>query len=599
MNSVLGQILIALTSFCVSALLLDLIQKRIFPPDQERSVVAWFTDAVVFFSIMLCALLFMRGHPEVLLVMGCALSVFVLGVLFQFGAVRTRGLVLGVSLAAFALSGSGLRIRTIGSWTWQAYFRDPVSLTVISGAWMLLVIFSVMVANRNSRFTPWMLTWVALAFLAPSLRNDSIVGQKLCWMLLGLGLSLARGWRLPIPMAMGSAGSLVLGVLLACTSMLSVAKTTAIVALMFPFFALGIPLFSLAFGTAALSARGGASFRPAGLFLPDFLLALGLSERSVGYLLHAMTAYFCICAVGMLLVPAAPLLTKMILTGLVLVVGALLFFLLIALAFFLQPPKEAQGGEAASLFGIPVHVSTVVEALDQIENFIREGKPRLVVTPDSSAMVLAQRDPEWRHILTHADLVTPDGAGVLWAAKVFGGRVRERVSGVELVREICGLSSQKGYRLFFLGARPGIAEQAAARLREEFPQMQLAGIHHGYFRPEEEPRIVEAIRRARPDVLFVALGLPRQEKWIWRHKEVLNVPVSIGVGGSFDVFSGRLRQAPAWMQRTGLEWLHRLIQEPWRYGRTLSLLVWFTRVLAAKLQGRERAGGRGFGRDDA
>lgn len=586
MTNAFGHVLITLTSFGVATVLLAFIQKKIFVPDQERAVVPWFTDAVVFFTVMLCALLFMQGESEVLLMMGGALAVFVLGVLFQFGAIQLRGLIGGVSLAALSLSASGVRIPKIGSWTWQAYLRDPISLTVLSAVWILLVIFSVLVANRNSRFTPWMLTWVALAFLAPSIRNESLVGQKLCWMLLGLGLSLARGWRLPIPMPMGRAGSLVVGVLLACTSILSVAKTTAIVALMFPLIALGIPIFSLAFGTTALSAKGGAgSPRPSGLFLPDYLLALGLDEKSVSYLLHAVTSYFCLAAVGMLLIPTAPLLTKAALTGVVLVVGVILFFVLIAIAFFLQPAKEPQGGQAASLFGIPVHVSTISQALDQIETFIAQKKPRLVITPDSSAMILAQRDPEWRHILTHADLVTPDGAGVLWAAKVFGGSVRERVSGVELVREICRLSDRKGYRLYFLGAQPGVAEAAVARLAADFPRMQVAGIRDGYFRPEEEPRLIEEIRRARPDVLFVAMGLPRQEKWIWSHREALGVPVSIGVGGSYDVLSGRLKRAPTWMQRTGLEWFYRLVQEPWRYGRALSLFVWVAKVLAAKLRG--------------
>ena len=164
-----------------------------------------------------------------------------------------------------------------------------------------------------------------------------------------------------------------------------------------------------------------------------------------------------------------------------------------------------------------------------------------------------------------------DGAGVLWAAKVLDLPLRERVPGVDLTQAICEMAAREGYGVYFLGAAPGVAEKAAAVLRGRFPGLRVVGTHDGYFPPEEEERLVEEIRAARPDVLFVALGMPKQEQWIRKHQERLGVPVLMGVGGSFDVISGNLPRAPQWMQNFGLEWLYRVYLEPQRLPRLLAL----------------------------
>jgi N-acetylglucosaminyldiphosphoundecaprenol N-acetyl-beta-D-mannosaminyltransferase len=147
---------------------------------------------------------------------------------------------------------------------------------------------------------------------------------------------------------------------------------------------------------------------------------------------------------------------------------------------------------------------------------------------------------------------------------------------VELVAQLARLSHERGYRLYFLGAAPGVAERAASTLRQRFPNAQIVGITHGYFSPEAEPTVLAHIRQARPDVLLVGMGMPRQEKWIARHKQTLGVPVSVGVGGSFDIYAGVVRRAPRWMQRYGLEWLWRLMQDPRKIAkvRNLPRFVW-------------------------
>lgn len=147
----------------------------------------------------------------------------------------------------------------------------------------------------------------------------------------------------------------------------------------------------------------------------------------------------------------------------------------------------------------------------------------------------------------------------------------ERVSGVDIVVRLAQVSAQTGVRLYLLGAQPGVAEEAAERLQTRFPGVHIAGCQHGYFPPEAEADIVRQIREAQPDVLCVAMGIPKQEKWIDRHRDALKVPVSIGVGGTFDVLSGRVRRAPLWMQRMGMEWLWRVGHNPRKISKVMLL----------------------------
>lgn len=232
--------------------------------------------------------------------------------------------------------------------------------------------------------------------------------------------------------------------------------------------------------------------------------------------------------------------------------------------------------DRVDILGIGVDPVTMREVLNRIEKFIEERIPRIVITADASGIVLAQKDPRWRDILLKADLVTPDSYGIIWASRKLGSPIAERVTGVDLVVELCALSESKGYRLFFLGAAPGVAEKAAEKMKKRFPGIHIAGTHHGYFSEAEENSIVEKIRVARSDVLFVAMGIPRQEKFIAKHLYEMAVPVSIGVGGSFDVLSGLTKRAPYLVQKIHLEWLWRLLMNPkkWRKVLTLPRFAW-------------------------
>jgi len=237
--------------------------------------------------------------------------------------------------------------------------------------------------------------------------------------------------------------------------------------------------------------------------------------------------------------------------------------------------------ENSSILGVKIHTIDKAQALDTIEAFIRSRKPHMVVTLDASAVVLAHREPELMEIINSADLVTPDSIGILWAAKRFGIDIPERVSGVELVEHLCERGAKTGYRPYLLGAAPGIAEAAAETLKERYPGLQIAGIQHGFFSEEDCPGIVEKIKDAKPDMLFAAMGIPRQEKWIRKYMAEMNVPISMGVGGTFDVLSGRVKRAPKWMQRVNLEWLYRLANNPKKIGKCSTLPIFTLMVLRA------------------
>lgn len=209
--------------------------------------------------------------------------------------------------------------------------------------------------------------------------------------------------------------------------------------------------------------------------------------------------------------------------------------------------------------------------MERIAALVAGGGAHQVVTLNPELLYRARNEPRLREILEGADLVTADGVGILWAARRAGRRLPERVTGIDLMMALVRRAAASGWRVFLLGAAPGVAAEAARRLQELYPNLAIAGWEHGFWRPEEEPRVVAAVKRARPQLLFVALGAPRQEEWIARHLPALGPVVAVGVGGSFDVLAGRVRRAPALLRRLNLEWLGRLVMQPRRWRRMLVL----------------------------
>lgn len=224
----------------------------------------------------------------------------------------------------------------------------------------------------------------------------------------------------------------------------------------------------------------------------------------------------------------------------------------------------------------------MAEALEAVQNFISSRFPHQVITANAEMVYSAWREPALREVINRAALVTPDGVGVVWAARFLGFPLRERVAGVDLVTRLAAVGAREGWRFFFYGAAPGIAEAAAARLCTLYPGLQVVGTAHGYLSELEEKELLQKITSLRPEVLLVALGAPKQEFWIACHLSLLGVPVCLGVGGSFDVLAGRVKRAPAWMQKTGLEWLYRVGQEPRRLKRIRILPLFVGKVIFTK-----------------
>ena len=227
--------------------------------------------------------------------------------------------------------------------------------------------------------------------------------------------------------------------------------------------------------------------------------------------------------------------------------------------------------ESVRVLGVRVDRVTTEQALHMMERFIAERRPHQVVTLNPEFVIKAQHNAEFRVTLEEADLALPDGAGLLWAARLLGRPLLERVTGSDIVPLIAEMSARQGYRLYLLGAAPGVAEKAAETLKRNYPGLQIVGAYAGSPDPAEEDEIIARIVAASPDFLFVAYGAPWQDLWIHRNLRRLGVPVCMGIGGTLDFIAGVAVRAPRWMRKVGLEWLHRLLRQPWRWRRMLAL----------------------------
>jgi N-acetylglucosaminyldiphosphoundecaprenol N-acetyl-beta-D-mannosaminyltransferase len=241
---------------------------------------------------------------------------------------------------------------------------------------------------------------------------------------------------------------------------------------------------------------------------------------------------------------------------------------------------------SVEILGVRVDDATYTDLLACVDAFVASGQPHQIATLNPEMLVAAYDDPGFCRVLNASDLNAADGVGLTLAARWLGSPLRERVTGSDGIYRLATHCARQGYRLFLLGAGPGVAEQVAVRLLAREPGLIVAGTYAGSPHPEEEEDIVERVCAAAPDLLLVAYGVPAEEKWIARNRGRLGVPVMIGVGGAFDFVAGVTRRAPVWMRRAGLEWLHRLISEPWRWRRQLALPRFVSLVLRQRLTGR-------------
>ena len=219
------------------------------------------------------------------------------------------------------------------------------------------------------------------------------------------------------------------------------------------------------------------------------------------------------------------------------------------------------------LFGIPVSALTLEEVLDLVDHAVATRTPLQIGVVNAAKVVNMGRDPLLRQDVLASDVILADGIAVVWAARVLGSPLPERVAGINLMAAIMRRGQARGYRVFCLGASDEVLQRTVARMAARYPRVRIVGSHNGYFTEPEEPAVAQAIAEARPDVLFVAMTSPRKEMFLARWCKRLAVPVCHGVGGAFDVVAGKVRRAPLSWQRLGLEWLYRVMQEPGRLWR--------------------------------
>jgi N-acetylglucosaminyldiphosphoundecaprenol N-acetyl-beta-D-mannosaminyltransferase len=224
------------------------------------------------------------------------------------------------------------------------------------------------------------------------------------------------------------------------------------------------------------------------------------------------------------------------------------------------------------------------ESVARFTRLAVEGETRFVTYVNPEQIMMARRKRDLLEWLESADLILPDGLGVVLAGRTLGIRISERVAGTDFMPRVARIALEHGLSLYLLGGGRGVAEQARERLMKDYPGIRIVGCHHGYSSGQEEQELLEDVRAKKPAILLVCLGGYRQEKWIVENREGLGVGVCFANGGALDFVSGRLKRAPWYMQKLGLEWLFRLLQEPWRWRRQLALAEFLLTVLATRLR---------------
>lgn len=226
-----------------------------------------------------------------------------------------------------------------------------------------------------------------------------------------------------------------------------------------------------------------------------------------------------------------------------------------------------------------IHVSPLSydEILQSIKERIRKNQKSTIIAVNPEKIIKAQTDGQLRDLINSSTYKIPDGVGVLLASKLKGGSIRSRVTGVDMMDRLVQMASKEEFKVFLYGAKEDVVLEAKLRLEQKYPELKIAGYRNGY--EKDEQAVVSSINESGADILFVAMGSPKQELWIRRHMNELNVKVFQGVGGSFDVFAGNVKRAPALFRRLGLEWLYRLVKEPKRFKRQLALPKFLLKIL--------------------
>lgn len=488
-----------------------------------------------------------------------------------------------------------------GGYLYLSYLSIP--LTII---WLISITNSIGQADELGDITPYIVFIASLTFLVVSLvqRQGLILAESLSLIMAATSFIFIKY----VPRGKFSSYYMSFGFILAVIAIVGVSKSTAALTLLIPLLILGVPIIDSSYSIVANYARQESSIPGIGK-LPLFSESGSgsgskLCQKLQSYGFSAQGAHLTIIRVSLYLSLSAFIISIYQNFYLLLTLTAFGWVVFELLKNKVRSEELIIGRDILTsrikLFQVGIDQVDNQKTIQKIEEFIISKKPHQIVTPDTLAVLRARKDPEYHAILKSAALVTPDGAGILWAATTLNYPLPERVTGIDIIHNICRLAAKKGYSLYLLGSYPGVASETALNLTKKYPGIKIAGTHHGYFscedsqncedvkngnsvRNKKEEEIINEIKENKPDILLVGMGVPKQEKWINKNLEKLDVPVCIGVGGSFDVLSGRIPRAPLWMQRHGMEWIYRSIKQPNRAFRVLTLFYFIWLVIVGKI----------------
>ncbi|MBU4227412.1 WecB/TagA/CpsF family glycosyltransferase [bacterium] len=482
-----------------------------------------------------------------------------------------------------------------GGYLYLSYLSIP--LTII---WLISITNSIGQADELGDITPYIVFIASLTFLVVSLvqRQGLILAESLSLIMAATSFIFIKY----VPRGKFSSYYMSFGFILAVIAIVGVSKSTAALTLLIPLLILGVPIIDSSYSIVANYARQESSIPGIGKLALFSESGSGsgsrLCQKLQSYGFSAQGANLTIIRVSLYLSLSAFIISIYQNFYLLLTLTAFGWVVFELLKNKVRSEELIIGRDILTsrikLFQVGIDQVDNQKTIQKIEEFIISKKPHQIVTPDTLAVLRARKDPEYHAILKSADLVTPDGAGILWAATTLNYPLPERVTGIDIIHNICRLAAKKGYSLYLLGSYPGVASEAALNLTKKYPGIKIAGTHHGYFscedvkngnsvRNKKEEEIITEIKENKPDILLVGMGMPKQEKWINKNLEKLDVPVCIGVGGSFDVLSGRIPRAPLWMQRHGMEWIYRSIKQPNRAFRVLALFYFIWLVIVGKI----------------
>ncbi len=528
-------------------------------------------DNILFLVLALVAI--WSGSQSVRAVVLCGLLAGIVGLVgrfFHFRRTRFLFFVIGLVLALL-----GPRIHFIGLPGGQYHYLSGTLSVIVTALWVGTFPILVMELDRVPGLGGHVLAVALSLMLLVSGSSGQNLGDAFLLSLCGVGMLVVfwsrHGHSFRI---LGEPLCALWGVVIAGVSILGVSKGITFTAMMI----LPLGLFAIPFLEASLNfcTRFVPAEIPGGISLYHRFIDRGVDHPSAVRLVAALCAILglCVAFVQMTLQPAMAMMS----------VGGVLFLGGFVLRTCMKTRSRGQI-RRPFLWGIELDNISRNYALGKCLAWARSGEGfHNVVTLDALAAYRTRSDVPYRHAVRNASLVLVDGKGLQWGLGLLGRRVQQRIAGIDFMESLCRSAAATGIPVFFLGGKPGVARQAALNLKKRYPQLDIRGMEHGYFDACSEPEVLQQVKDSGARILFLGLGVPRQEIFMDVWKDSFGDLVALGIGGSFDVLSGNLRRAPERWQRLGMEWFYRLIQEPWRFRRVARLPLFGFAVLLTRLK---------------